>query len=227
MGEKQVTRMKYLVVGAGGTGGMISAYMSKAGMDITLIARGSHLHEIKYHGLNVKPTWTDNYNVRVRACEMNEYQERPDVVFICVKDYQLEGVIPFLRTVCDKDTIAIPVLNGFGVADRLAIQLPSARVISGLIYISANKQAPGTIKMHGEIFRIFFGTKDGRTDDERLCQIEEDLLASGIDGVYSNQIDMEILKKFSYVSPWAACGIQFNVNAGEIQKPGFEYSGLF
>ena len=31
--------MKYLVIGAGGTGGSIGAYMTEAGKDVTLIAR--------------------------------------------------------------------------------------------------------------------------------------------------------------------------------------------
>ena len=35
--------MKYLVIGAGGTGGCIGAYMTRAGKDVTLIARGEHL----------------------------------------------------------------------------------------------------------------------------------------------------------------------------------------
>lgn len=32
--------MKYLVIGVGGTGGAIAAYLTKAGIDTTLIARG-------------------------------------------------------------------------------------------------------------------------------------------------------------------------------------------
>lgn len=35
--------LKYLVIGAGGTGGSIGAYMTEAGKDVTLIARGEHL----------------------------------------------------------------------------------------------------------------------------------------------------------------------------------------
>ena len=38
--------MKYLVIGAGGTGGSIGAYMTEAGKDVTLIARGAHLRQM-------------------------------------------------------------------------------------------------------------------------------------------------------------------------------------
>ncbi len=213
--------MKYLVMGAGGTGGSIAAYMSRVGMDVTLIARGPHLHEIKYHGLNVKSTEQKQFNVRVKVCEEQDYAETPDVIFVCVKGYQIESVLPFLRNISNKDTVIIPVLNGFGIADRMAVQIPNAKLIGGLIYITANKQAPGTVQLHGDIFRIFFGTKDGKTDDPVLMQVAADLKESGIDGVYSPEIEKEILKKFSLVSPWAACGVQFNITASEIQKPGY------
>ena len=36
----QKINMKYLIIGAGGTGGVTGYYMKKAGKDVTLIARG-------------------------------------------------------------------------------------------------------------------------------------------------------------------------------------------
>ena len=43
--------MKYLVIGAGGTGGPLSAYLTRAQKEVTVIARGSHLEAIKKNGL--------------------------------------------------------------------------------------------------------------------------------------------------------------------------------
>ena len=42
--------MKYLVVGAGGVGGMISAALALSGADVAVIARGAHLDAIKNNG---------------------------------------------------------------------------------------------------------------------------------------------------------------------------------
>ena len=39
--------LRYLVIGAGGTGGAIAAYMKKAGKDVTLIARGEKRQAIR------------------------------------------------------------------------------------------------------------------------------------------------------------------------------------
>ena len=49
--------MKYLIIGAGGTGGSIAASMTEAGLDVSVIARGEHLNAIKKSGipiLNIK-----------------------------------------------------------------------------------------------------------------------------------------------------------------------------
>ena len=49
--EKQ---LKYLVLGAGGTGGPIGGYLARAGKDVTLIARGRHLEAMKSNGLEIE-----------------------------------------------------------------------------------------------------------------------------------------------------------------------------
>ena len=46
--------MKFLVIGAGGTGGPIAAHLKKGGADVDVIARGEHLKAIKERGLTVK-----------------------------------------------------------------------------------------------------------------------------------------------------------------------------
>ena len=45
--------MKYLIIGAGGTGGPLGFYLTKAGKDVTLIARGAHLKALNEHGLTM------------------------------------------------------------------------------------------------------------------------------------------------------------------------------
>ena len=45
--------MKYLVIGAGGTGGALGAYLAKGGKDVALIARGAHLAALLANGLRI------------------------------------------------------------------------------------------------------------------------------------------------------------------------------
>lgn len=214
-------KMKYLIIGAGGTGGCIGAYMTEAGKDVTLIARGKHLERIKENGLRVETAWKGNYTVSpINACDMEHYKEQPDVIFVCVKGYSLEDTVPFIKRIAHKNTVVIPILNIYGTGGRIQKMLPELLVTDGCIYISANIKEPGTLVMHGEIFRIVYGVRNNSEYRPLLKQIEQDLKESNIDGFLSDDIRRDALQKFSYVSAMAACGLYYDAEALQMQKPG-------
>ena len=213
--------MKYLVIGAGGTGGSIGAYMTEAGKDVTLIARGEHLKKMQQQGLRMETTAKGDYMVYpIQVRDMEHYEEQPDVIFVCVKGYSLQEVVPFIRRVAKESTIVIPILNIYGTGGKLQEQLPELLVTDGCIYIAGEVKEPGTILLKGNIFRIVFGVRNPEELRPELFQIAKDLQESGIDGVLSDNIRRDALQKFAYVSPMAACGLYYHVSAGEIQKTG-------
>ena len=213
--------LKYLVIGAGGTGGSIGAYMKEAGKDVTLIARGEHLKQMKEHGLCMETTAKGNYTVRpIMAVDMEHYEEQPDVIFVCVKGYSLEETLPFIRRVAGADTIVIPILNIYGTGGRMQEKLPELLVTDGCIYIAGEIKEPGTILLRGDIFRIVYGVRNPEELRPELFTVAQDLKESGIDGVLSDNIRRDALQKFAFVSPMAACGLYYHVTAGEVQKTG-------
>ena len=213
--------MKYLVIGAGGTGGSIGAYMTEAGKDVTLIARGEHLKKMQEQGLHMETTQKGNYTVKpVKAADMEHYAEQPDIIFVCVKGYSLKDTIPFIRRVAGPDTIVIPILNLYGTGGRMQEQLPDLLVTDGCIYIAGEIREPGTILLRGDIFRIVYGVRNPEELRPELFTVAQDLKDSGIDGVLSDNIRRDALQKFAYVSPMAACGLYYHVSAGEVQKTG-------
>lgn len=213
--------MKYLVIGAGGTGGSIGAYMTQAGKDVTLVARGEHLRQMQEHGLHMETTKKGNYTVfPVKAADMEHYDERPDIIFVCVKGYSLDETIPFIRRVAKETTIVIPILNLYGTGGRLQEKLPELLVTDGCIYIAGEIKEPGTILLLGDIFRIVYGVRDPQDIRPEMFEAAKDLKDSGIEGVLSDNIRRDALQKFSYVSPMAACGLYYHVSAGEVQVTG-------
>lgn len=213
--------MKYLVIGAGGTGGSIGAYMTQAEKDVTLIARGEHLRKMQNEGLRMETTRKGNYTVSpIRAVDMEHYDERPDIIFVCVKGYSIEEVIPFIGRVAKENTIVIPILNIYGTGSRLQKELPGLLVTDGCIYIAAQIREPGIIWQNGDIFRIVYGVREKEELRPELLEVAKDLKESGIEGILSDNIRRDALQKFAYVSPMAACGLYYHVSAGEIQKTG-------
>ncbi len=213
--------MKYLVIGAGGTGGSIGALMTEAGKDVTVIARGKHLKAIQSHGLKMETTCKGNYTVfPIKAYDMDHYHEQPDVIFNCVKGYSLPDTIPFIKKVAHKDTIVIPILNIYGTGARMQELLPELLVTDGCIYISAEIIEPGTILQTGDIFRVVFGVRKPEEYRPILEEVAADLKNSGITGIVSDNIRRDALQKFSYVSPMAACGVYYDISAGAAQQEG-------
>lgn len=229
--------MKYIIIGAGGTGGILGFYMTKAGKDVTLIARNAHLEAMQKQGLSVEKMWTnETETISVGAESMESYEakgEKADVILVCVKKYSLDSCIPFIQNISHKNTIVVPVLNVYGTGAYLQEKLPKVLVTDGCIYVSANIKQAGVLLQHGEILRVFFGVREkedlkklngqlnGEYKAERLLKkIAQDFKDSGIDGILSDNIKRDALTKFSYVSPIGTAGLYLHAVAGDFQREG-------
>lgn len=221
--EREIIIMKYAIIGAGGTGGILGFYMTKAGKDVTLIARGRHLAAMQESGLAVEKMWDGTTEtIPVKAADMDHYSERPDVILVCVKGYSLEDTIPFIQRVANPSTIVIPVLNIYGTGAKMQEKLPNLLVTDGCIYVSANIKEPGVLIQHGKILRVVYGVREKEEYDPRLEEIKHDFDVSGIDGVLSENIRRDALEKFSYVSPIGAAGLYYHATAADFQREGEE-----
>ena len=220
--EKQ---LKYLVLGAGGTGGPIGGYLTRAGKDVTLIARGRHLEAMKSSGLEIQ-LGEEDFLAPVKACSMEEYREVPDVVFVCVKGYSLEEAADFIKRIADAHTVVIPILNIYGIGGKLQERLPDMTVTDGCIYIASQIKEPGKILMSGKIFRVVYGLRKGTPEETVknvmpvLKKIEADLKEAQILPMLSSNIERDALEKFSFISPMAAVGACWQVSAKAMQPGG-------
>ena len=224
--------MKYAIIGAGGTGGILGFYMTKADRDVTLIARGRHLAVMQEKGLAVEKMWDGTTEIiPVKAMDMEHYDEQPDVVLVCVKGYSLEDTIPFIQRVAKPSTIVIPVLNIYGTGAKMQEQLPKLLVTDGCIYVSANIKEPGVLIQHGRILRVVYGARNMSSQKVNIKRAQEEILDalknikkdfddSGIDGVLSENIQRDALEKFSYVSPIGAAGLFYHATAADFQREG-------
>lgn len=212
--------MTYLIIGVGGTGGGIGGYLAAGGRDVTLIARGAHLESIQKNGLIVRGTRMGDLTCNVHASTAEEYDGKPDVIFVCVKSYSIDGILPLLARAAGPETLIIPILNVVGTGARIAQKLSTGTVLEGCIYISAYIAAPGEINQLGDAMRVVFGEPDGNAHAERLAAIAEDLRACQIDATVSDNIRRDVFRKYMFISAYASAGAYFDVTATELQQAG-------
>ncbi len=92
--------LRYMIIGAGGTGAPLGAFLAKT-VRITLIARGAHLAAMQEKGLRFEQSDGETWTVPVKALDMDGFlaakaqgAPSPDVIFVCVKGYSLDDTIP-------------------------------------------------------------------------------------------------------------------------------------
>ncbi|WP_370801892.1 ketopantoate reductase family protein [Agathobaculum sp.] len=119
--------LRYMIIGAGGTGAPLGAFLAKNGADVTLIARGAHLAAMQEKGLRFEQSDGEIWTVPVKAFDMDGFlaakaqgAPSPDVIFVCVKGYSLDDTIPFIRSAAGEKTVVIPILNIYGTGRTIA-----------------------------------------------------------------------------------------------------------
>lgn len=214
--------MKYLIIGTGGTGAAVGAFLASDGKDVSFVARGAHLKAIRENGLVLNSGIKGKIELKnVKAFEGENISEKYDIIFVCVKSYSLDEITPIIRKACHDETIVIPVLNMFKTGERLKKSVPEVKFLEGCIYISAFISAPGEVTQVGNVFKLFFGNPHGEKVKSGLMeQVEADLRSAGITAGISDDILRDSFKKFSFISAFATVGAYYDISAGSIHKEG-------
>jgi len=204
--------MKFLIAGAGAIGAYIGACMARAGLDVTLFARGPHLRAMQEHGVQVK-SGDGDFVARPKVASSLEEVGPVDVVFLGVKAHGLPLLAPQLRPVLGPDTCVVSTQNGIpwwyfhgfgGEWEGMRLErvdpggvissaIEAHRVVGSIVYFSTEITAPGVIQ-HIEGNRITLGEPDG-TRSERSRRIAEALIASGLRCPVTTRIRHEIFVK--------------------------------
>jgi 2-dehydropantoate 2-reductase len=204
--------MKFLIAGAGAIGAYVGARMAKAGLDVTLYARGPHLRAMQEQGVRVKSVDGD-FEARPKVVGTIEEVGPVDVILLCVKAHGLPQLAPQLRPVLGPDTTVISTQNGvpwwffqgFGgpwEGTRLervdpggvvSDAIEARRVVGSLVYFATEILEPGVVR-HTEGNRISLGEPDG-TRSDRCRRIAEALNAAGLRCPVTARIRHEIWVK--------------------------------
>lgn len=212
---------KYLVIGTGGVGGSIAGFLALAGKDVTCIARGKHLEAIRKYGLHLKSDLKGEHYLPVKACTAEEYKDKADVVFVCVKGYSIDSIKDVLEKSARPDTLVIPILNVYGTGPRIGRLVPSVKVLDGCIYIVGFVSGEGEITQMGRIFRLIFGARpEQNIPQEALDEIADVLQSCGIKAEVSDDINRDTFIKWAFISAMACTGAYHDVPMGEVQHEG-------
>jgi 2-dehydropantoate 2-reductase len=194
--------MRFVIAGAGAVGAYMGAAMARAGLAITLFARGPQLRAIAERGVRVVSPEGD-FEAYPQVTRDLESIGPADVVFLAVKAHSLPQLAPRLGGLLGPETCVVSLQNGvpwwFTPLERvdpggvIAAAIESRRVVGSLVYFAAEIAEPGVVR-HVEGQRLSIGEPDG-TRSARCRAIAEAFIASGLRCPVTTHIREEIWVK--------------------------------
>lgn len=209
--------MKICVYGAGAIGGSIAVRLSRAGADVSVVARGEHGRAIRRSGLTLL-SGADRHCVRLPCVEDAAQLPPQDIIVVTVKGPGLPAIADPLRRMLGPDTRLVFVMNGipwwFGAGLEVALPdsllnmldpgallrhaFPPDRIIWGVVYSSNEVIEPGVVCNSTPRNRLCLGKPDG-TSDPRLDELVALLARAGYTAQASAAIRQEVWIKMLVV----------------------------
>ncbi len=130
------------LVGPGAIGSTVAALLYAAGHAITVCGRTPR------DSIEVRPD--DKEPIVVPGpvlTDPGDITESADVVLLAVKDTQNEQASAWLARLCDEHTVVCALENGVEQVERVGRYCPTSTVIPAAIWISAEPEPDGAIRM--------------------------------------------------------------------------------
>jgi len=197
--------MRIAIIGAGAVGGYYGALLSRAGADVSFVARGAHRDAIRTNGLRIIGVQGD-FTVQVPAEDDPSRIGPVDVVMLTVKTYDNASAFPLLAPLLGPDTCVLTLQNGVDSANDLAGVVGESRVLAGPTYIATAIEAPGVIRQTGSHRRIVFGEvfDPPSTITPRVQDLADLMCAADIHAEPVADARIPLWEKFIYLAPFAA-----------------------
>lgn len=153
--------MRFLVLGAGATGGYFGGRLLEAGRDVTFLVRPGRAAQLAATGLDITSP-SGNVTLPDPPTVLAGDLRGPfDVIILSCKAYDLDAAMESIAPAVGPGTAIIPLLNGMRHLDALDARFGPERVLGGTCFISAKLDDAGRVAHVTAVHRLVFGERAG------------------------------------------------------------------
>ena len=206
--------MKICIYGAGAVGGLIAAWLSRSGHDVSVVARGAHLEAIRKSGLKVRDRESGAVQAYAMRADSDPAALGPqDYVIVAVKGQNLTQVARRIEALYGPQTSVVTAMNGvpWWFFDRLAFgggrqrlesldpdgalsrAMPTERIVGCVVHLAASTPEPGLVS-HNMGRKLILGEPGGK-NTARTARLSEALGQAGFEVVTSAFIEKDFWVK--------------------------------
>lgn len=210
--------MRFLVVGAGATGGYFGGRLLEAGRDVTFLVRPARAEQLAATGLSIVSRQGDATLVAPPTVLATNLRPEYDVVVLSCKAYDLAGAIESVAPAVGPDTVVLPLLNGMRHLDALDARFGPARVLGGSCFIST-KFDDGRITHISDIHRMTYGERAGGRS-ARVDAITAAMAGAKFEAAPSEQVVLEMWEKWVFLATLAGVTCLTRAAVGDVVAAG-------
>ena len=210
-----------VIIGLGGVGGYFGFKINQTNetdkkQHISFVARSKTYETVKEKGLTLLSSEHRNSVTKPDAIFQNISEiHNPDLVFICVKEYDLENVCNQLSKVIKKDAILLPMMNGADIYDRIRKIIPNNIILPSCVYIASHIKEKGIVEHKGKAGKLIFG-KDPKNTSENIDWIVNLIKSSKIDFEFKENSLVDIWTKFIFIASFGLITAKYNSSIGAV-----------
>jgi 2-dehydropantoate 2-reductase len=186
------TVKRVAVMGAGAVGSYFGGVLARAGVPVTMIARGAYVEAVRRDGL-VLDTVSFQERVVVEASSEPSAVRDADVVLFCVKGQDNEATARAIAPHLSADAIVVSLQNGVDNVERIRAA-SGIDALPAVVYVAVAMPEPGHVRhsgrgdlVVGEFAKRSVGAESQPTPAEQIaalfasakvrCRISSDILA--------------------------------------------------
>jgi 2-dehydropantoate 2-reductase len=163
--------VKILIYGAGVIGSIFAAKLSLSGNDVTVLARGNRLEEIRREGIVLQSPGSRKREVaRTKVVDRLSPEERFDYIFVAMQRTQVNSVLESLARNCSENIVF--VVNTAAGYEEWKRAVGAERVIIGFPSAGGERLSGGVRYFVGRgLMRVFQTTTFGEASGEKSQRV--------------------------------------------------------
>ncbi|GER20584.1 2-dehydropantoate 2-reductase [Variovorax boronicumulans] len=167
-------------MGAGAVGCYYGAMLARAGHEVVLIGRPSHVEAVRANGLRLETKAFDE-QVRLEASTEAGAVQGADLVLFCVKSTDTESAAAQIQPHLAPGALVLTLQNGVDNDARVRAALPSHDVAAAVVYVATEMAGPGHVKHHGRGELVIAPSR-------RSDEVAQALIAAGVPTQISDNV---------------------------------------
>ena len=193
--------MRVLIMGAGALGSVLGGFLAKAGYDVTLVGRATHMDAIRRSGLLITGIFGE-HRVTENLTPVTAVDEADsgafDTVFITVKSYDTGAAVGAVAPVVGEDTLVCSYQNGLGNAEIIAARFGWPRTIGARAIYGVWLPEPGRAEVTVIASPTALGVYDPATPVDRVKTLAAGMDAAGLPTVFTERFATLLWAKVAY-----------------------------